>query len=165
MKHLKKYIAIIAGAALLVCALAGCSATQTQSAEDQAAAQNRQYMATLNQQMDDLQTTMNSFQEAVSNKDVVGMQAQASNVDKIVDSVKNTDATDRLKTVKDDYVDALCTLDDAMDAYVSLYTDVQNGTVDTETYNQRLTDVQNAYNDGMNKLQGADQAVEQVAQN
>lgn len=148
----------------MVCALAGCSAAQSQTPDEQAASQNRQYMATLNQQMDDLQTTMDDFQKAVSEKDVVSMQAKANDVDKIIDSVKNTDPTDRLKTVKDDYVDALCTLDDAMNAYVSLYTDVQNGAVDDATYQQRLTDVQNSYNDGMTKLQGADQAVEQIAQ-
>ena len=83
--------------------------------------------------------------------------------DKTIEDVKNTDATDRLQTVKDDYVDALCTLDDAMKAYVQLYTDVQNGSVSDASYQQRLSDVQNAYNSGVEKMKAADDAVVKIS--
>lgn len=164
MRHLGKHIVTVASAALLALTIAGCSSSQAQSADEQAAAQNRQYMATLNQQMEDLQDAMDDFQQAVSDKDVVGMQAQANEIDSIIDSVKNTDATDTLKDVKDDYVDALTTLDGALDSYITLYTNVQNGTVDASAYSQQLAEVQAAYDDGMTKLQAADDAVEQIAQ-
>lgn len=180
MKHTSyaRIIAAIACAFALALALGGCATSRTGSSTsssglgstsssststDQQAAQNRQYMATLNQQMSDLQTATDSFQKAVAAKDVVSMNAAVANVQKIVDSVKNTDATERLQTVKDGYVDGLCTLDDAMKAYVSLYTDVQNGAVDGTAYANRLKDVQAAYDNGIAKLQSADEEVQKIA--
>lgn len=159
-----KQIALGASAGALVLALAtGCAGTTAQSADDSAAAQNRQYMATLNQQVSEIGTATDDFQKAVADSDVVTMQAKVSAVDKTIEDVKNTDATDRLQTVKDDYVDALCTLDDAMKTYVQLYTDVQNGSVSDASYQQRLSDVQNAYNSGVEKMKAADDAVVKIS--
>lgn len=145
--------------------VAGCTsvASSSSSSTDTQATANRQYMASLNQQVADMQTVLDDFQTAVSKKDTVGMNAQAQNIEKLIDAVKNTDATDRLKSVKDAYVDGLCTIDDALNAYTALYTDVQAGTVDDASYTQRLKSIQSAYDDGIAKLKSADDAVQGIA--
>ena len=176
MKHIR-YIRIIAAivcTVALVSVLGGCAASRTDTSQlsvggsqasstDQQASQNRQYMAQLNQQMSDLQTTADGFQKAIAAKDTVSMNASVADVQKIIDSVKNTDSTERLSTVKDEYVDGLCTLDDAMKAYVSLYTDAQNGIVDSATFASRLQSVQAAYDNGIAKLKVADGEVQKIA--
>ena len=120
-------------------------------------------MATLNRQTADLQTALDAFQKAVAEEDAVTMQAQLNTVEEVIDSVKNTDATSRLSSVKDGYVDALCTLDDAMKSYVALYADVKNGMVDAADYQARLAEVQRAYDDGIQKMKDADQTVSDLA--
>lgn len=177
MKH-TRYIRIIAAivcTVALVSVFGGCAASRTDTSQssglggsqasstDQQASQNRQYMAQLNQQMSDLQTAADSFQKAVAAKDTVSMNASVADVQKIIDSVKNTDSTERLSTVKDEYVDGLCTLDDAMKAYASLYTDAQNGTVDSAAFASRLQTVQAAYDNGIAKLKAADEEVQKIA--
>jgi hypothetical protein len=162
-QKIKRIAAGVSAGALVLALATGCASTAAQTADDSAAAQNRQYMATLNQQVSDISTATDSFQKAVADSDVVTMQAQVTAIDKTIDDIKNTDATDRLQAVKDDYVDALCTLDDAMKAYVQLYTDVQNGQVSDADYQQRLSDVQSAYNSGVEKMKAADDAVVKIS--
>lgn len=162
-RHIR-FLAAAACCMVFAALLGGCVAQSTgQSSSDDQASQNRQYMAQLNQQMGNLQTVMNDFQTAVSQKNVVSMKAQATAADKIIDGVKNTDATDRLSDVKNGYVDGLCTLQDAMNSYVDLYSDAQNGTVDSASYATRLQGIQNAYDQGVSKLKAADDKVTQIA--
>ena len=117
-------------------------------------------MATLNQQVTDIQEYLTAFQDAVAKQDAVTMQAQLTSVDKVIESVKNTDCTSKLQPAKDLYVDALCSLDDAL---ASLYTDVANGTVDSATYDERLSSVQSAYNEAMDKLKSADDKIVSIS--
>ncbi len=156
-------ITLVFCAAIMAFVVAGCtSSTATTSTQtDDAASQNRQYMSQLNQQSSDLQTALQSFSDAVAQNDLVTMNAQMTEVDKVVDSVKNTPATDDLQEVKDKYVDGLCTTDDALKAYVTLFEDVQAGTVDQDTYDSRLTQIQQSYDDGISKLSDADAAVKE----
>jgi hypothetical protein len=162
-KHIRFLVAAMC-CMVFVALLGGCVAQSAgQSTSDDQASQNRQYMAQLNQKMGNLQSVMNDFQTAVSQKNVVGMKAQATAADKIIDGVKNTDATDRLSDVKNGYVDGLCTLENAMNSYVDLYSDVQNGTVDSASYQARLQDVQSAYDQGVSKLKAADDEVAQIS--
>lgn len=146
---------------LAVLALAGC---QAQSKADQSpAAQNRQYMASLNQQMEDLQTDMTAFQTAVAEKDTVTMQAQLASVEKTIEEVKNSEATERLQSVKDQYVDALTQLNEALVGYVDLYEGVSKGSVSDEQYNQKLSDIQSTYDSALEALKSADEAVVDIA--
>lgn len=149
--------------AALAFALAGCSLNRTAASDGDQASDNRQYMASLNQQMSDLQTEMDAFQKAVAAGDVVSMRAQQQTVDGTITAVKAADAPERLQSVKDNYVDALDTLDGALDGYVSLYSDVQRGAVSSDGYDQRLSAVQDAYNSGIEKVKAADAAVSEIA--
>ena len=91
------------------------------------------------------------------------MKAQLTSVDKLIESVKNTDCSSTLQPAKDMYVDALCSLDDALESYVELYTDVANGSVDSATYDERLANVQSAYDDAMDKLKSADDKIVSIS--
>ena len=61
---------------------AGYAAAQQQS-------ENRQYMTQVNQTMDDLKSRLESFTDAVSRGDVVGMRTQADNAFKAIDDLNN----------------------------------------------------------------------------
>ncbi|WP_283169869.1 hypothetical protein [Curtanaerobium respiraculi] len=164
-------IARLAVAACLACAalfaVVGCvpgtTSQQQQPTVASDASDNRAYMATLNRQTASLQESLDAFQQAVADKDAVTMQAKLNEVESTIDSVKNTEVTDRLSSVKDAYVDALCTLDDAMRSYVALYNDAKNSTLDADTYASRLAEVQSAYDSGMEKMKAADDAVKEIA--
>lgn len=164
MNRVSRSIRVAAAACAVACALVvtGCVAQSTTGVTSEAE-QNRQYMATLNQQVTDIQEDLTAFQDAVAKQDAVTMQAQLSSVDKVIESVKNTDCTSKLQPAKDLYVDALCSLDDALASYVSLYTDVANGTVDSATYDERLSSVQSAYNEAMDKLKSADDKIVSIS--
>lgn len=164
MNRVSSTLRVAAVACAVACALAitGCT-TQSASSTTSEAEQNRQYMATLNQQVTDIQTDLVAFQDAVAKQDAVTMKAQLSSVDKLIDSVKNTDCSSTLQPAKDAYVDALCSLDDALESYVTLYTDVANGTIDSATYNERLSSVQSAYDAAMDKLKSADDKIVSIS--
>ncbi len=165
MKHTRSAGKVILfGVICALCmALAGCSSSSSTPNPDDPASQNREYMSQLNQQMDSIQGSLNDFQDAVAKNDVVTMQADKTAVEKTIDSVKATSVTDRLSDVKDGYVSALDALDDALASYLSLYTDVQNGTVSSDDYAQRLKGVQDAYDSAVSQMQDADDAVVAVA--
>lgn len=149
-----------AASALIVFALAGC--TQQSSAQSDQQNENRQYMTQVNQKMEDLNTRLASFTDAVSRGDVVTMRTQADNAYKAIDDLSNLDAPDALADVKTGYVDGCNELKGALDSYIALYTDIENATdahpFDYSTYDSRLADIQNAYNDGIDKLKAADDA-------
>ena len=71
-----KAVGAVVAATLAFGALAGCTG---QSATDSQQSANRQYLSQVNQVMDDLETSLASFTDAVSRNDVVGMQTQAEN--------------------------------------------------------------------------------------
>ena len=146
--------------ALIVFALAGC--TQQNSAQSDQQNENRQYMTQVNQKMEDLNTRLTSFTDAVSRGDVVTMRTQADNAYKVIDDLSDLDAPDALADVKTGYVDGCNELKTALDSYIALYTEIENATdaqpFDYSTYDSRLADIQNAYNDGIDKLKAADDA-------
>ncbi len=162
-RHIKM-LAVVAAVCALVLALSGCSSDLNSPDTDSPAAQNRQYMSQLNQQMSSLQDSMNQFQEALGQQDTVTMRARAQDVSKIVQDVNNTDAPDMLNDVKGEYADGLSTLDQALNSYVDLYTQQQNGQITQDDFNTQLQSIQDTYNQGVDKLNTADQDVQTIAQ-
>lgn len=113
--------------------------------------------------MEDLQSKLGSFNDAVSRDDVVGMRTQADNAFKAIDSLSSIDAPDSLKDIKQSYVDGANDLKSALSAYVDLYTEIDSATADHpfdySTYDQRLSDIKAQYDSGIQKLQDGDQKV------
>lgn len=139
-------------------ALAGCAAQNNPATEAQTA--NRQYMAQVNQTMDDLSQKLEGFEDAVSRGDVVTMRTQADNAFKALDALAAIEAPEPLKEVQQDYVDGCNALKDALNGYIALYTEVESATdehpFDYATYDQRVKDIQNTYDEGIDKLKAGD---------
>ncbi|WP_080802624.1 hypothetical protein [Arabiibacter massiliensis] len=160
MKHTrfaKMAVALCAGV-LMAAALGGCA--QQGSAASQQQSANRQYMTQVNQVMEDLQGKLDSFSDAVSRGDVVGMRTQADNAVKSIDELGKLEVPDELKEIQQDYADGTGELKDALNAYVDLYTEIDSATddqpFDWATYDQRVGDIQKQYDDGIAKLKDGD---------
>lgn len=160
MKHtrfVKAVVAVCAGV-LMVAALGGCAQQDTAATQQQS--ENRQYMTQVNQSMDDLKTRLESFTDAVSRGDVVGMRTQADNAYKAIDDLNNIDVPDALKDIQAEYVDGSNDLKDALNSYIELYTEIDSATEDQpfdySTYDQRIQDIKKQYDEGIGKLQSGD---------
>ena len=160
MKHtrfVKAVVAVCAGV-LMVAALGGCAQQDTAATQQQS--ENRQYMTQVNQSMDDLKTRLESFTDAVSRGDVVGMRTQADNAFKALDDLNNIDVPDALKDIQAEYVDGSNDLKDALNSYIELYTEIDSATEDQpfdySTYDQRIQDIKKQYDEGIGKLQSGD---------
>ena len=160
MKHTrfaKVLVAMFAGV-LMVAALGGCAQQDTAAAQQQS--ENRQYMTQVNQTMDDLKSRLESFTDAVSRGDVVGMRTQADNAFKAIDDLNNLNVHDALKDIQKEYVDGTADLKDALNSYIDLYTEIDSATeeqpFDYSTYDQRIQDIKSKYDEGIGKLQSGD---------
>ncbi|WP_302397558.1 hypothetical protein [Eggerthella sinensis] len=160
MKHtrfVKAVVAVCAGV-LMVAALGGCAQQDTAATQQQS--ENRQYMTQVNQSMDDLKTRLESFTDAVSRGDVVGMRTQADNAFKAIDDLNNIDVPDALKDIQAEYVGGSNDLKDALNSYIELYTEIDSATEDQpfdySTYDQRIQDIKKQYDEGIGKLQSGD---------
>lgn len=155
---LVKAAAAFAALALALTMLAGCAAAGSSTTEQSG---NRQYMSQVNQVMDDLQTQLASFTDAVSRDDVVGMQTQADNALATLDDLESIEAPDDLSDVHQSYLDGASSLRDALTSYVALYTEISSATdaapFDWTTYEGRLADIQQSYDDGIEKMQEGDE--------
>ena len=157
-KNIAKVIAVACAGVLMIAALAGCA--QQGSRGDQDQLDRRQYMSQVNQAMDDLQTKLDSFSDAVSRDDVVGMRTQADNAFKAIDDLNNLNVPDALKDIQKEYVDGTADLKDALNSYIDLYTEIDSATeeqpFDYSTYDQRIQDIKSKYDEGIGKLQSGD---------
>ena len=120
-----KAVSAVVAATLAIGALAGCTG-QTAGSEQQDV--NRQYLSQVNQVMDDLETSLASFTDAVSRNDVVGMQTQAENALSKLDSLDSIEAPEELSEVQQSYQDGTAQLREALSSYVALYTEISSAT-------------------------------------
>ena len=154
-----KVLAVALASVLMIAALAGCQ--QRGSAVDQDQLDRRQYMSQVNQAMDELQTRLESFSDAVSRDDVVGMRTQADNAFKALDELNGIEVPDALKDIQTDYVDGTNSLKDALNGYIDLYTEIESATdeqpFDWSTYDQRIADIQAKYDAGIDTLKKGDE--------
>ena len=141
-----------------VAALAGCASQESAATKQQS--ENRQYMTQVNQTMEDLQSRLDGFTDAVSRGDLVGMRTQADNAYKALDELGKLNVPDDLKDIQQEYVDGTNKLKDALNAYIELYTEIDSATeaqpFDYSTYDQRIADIKSQYDEGIGKLQSGD---------
>lgn len=153
-----RIVALACAAALLTAALTGCM-QQTSAATDEQTA-NRQYMAQVNQKMEDLGEKLESFNDAVSRGDLVGMRTQADTAYKALDDLAAIEAPEVLTELQSGYVDGCDMLEEALTSYVELYTELESASsehpFDYATYDSRLESIQDLYNKGIAKLEETD---------
>lgn len=156
-------------AVCLLAALAGCTVRSAGTSTNENAAENRQYMAQLNQKTGELGEILEQFQAAVSANDAVGMQAAASSATKLVESIKELNPPEseegvaNLSEIKELYVEGLESMDAVLQDYSSLYTSVNAGSIDQASFNKQLKSVQDAYDKAVEKLAAADEALTELA--
>lgn len=158
-----KAVGAVVAATLAIGALAGCTG-QTAGSEQQDV--NRQYLSQVNQVMDDLETSLASFTDAVSRNDVVGMRTQAENALSKLDSLDSIEAPEELSEVQQSYQDGTAQLREALSSYVALYTEISSATdaqpFDWSTYDARLAEIQEKYDAGIDALEAGDKAAAEV---
>lgn len=145
---------------VLACALmlSGCASNAQQTNDPQTL--NRQYMANVNQIMDEIDAQMTEFSTIVKEGEVVSLSTQLAAINNSVDKLKALSVPDAMKDIQSDYLKGTEELQTAFAAYVDLYEDVkapENGTFDFATYGDRLNDVKSHYEAGIQALESADQ--------
>lgn len=153
---------MVAFAAVIVLAsalmLSGCASNAQQANDPQTL--NRQYMANVNQIMDEIDAQMTEFSTIVKEGEVVSLSTQLAAINNSVDKLKALSVPDEMKDIQSDYLKGTEELQTAFAAYVDLYEDVkapENGTFDFATYGDRLNDVKSHYEAGIQALESADQ--------
>ena len=68
------------------------------------------------------------------------------------------EAPDAYKDVQKHYVDGTGKLREALDGYITLYTDMNGASFDQSTYDSRVADIQKLYNEGVEELEAGDKA-------
>lgn len=149
-----------AAAIVLACALmlSGCASNAQQANDPQTL--NRQYMANVNQIMDEIDAQMTEFSTIVKEGEVVSLSTQLAAINNSVDKLKALSVPDEMKDIQSDYLKGTEELQTAFAAYIDLYEDVkapENGTFDFATYGDRLNDVKSHYEAGIQALESADQ--------
>ena len=154
MKSSKCIIALLSvlvlSLALVACTQAADTATDEQKA-------NRAYMSQVNEIMNGLSGSLDSFVEAVSRDDVVNMRAQADNAYQLLDKLEALEAPEGLSDIKDGYVEGSTKLREALDAYITLYSEAKNSsTFDWSKFDARMASIQSLYDQGIAALEKAD---------
>ena len=149
-----------AAAIVLACALmlSGCASNAQQANDPQPL--NRQYMANVNQIMDEIDAQMTEFSTIVKEGEVVSLSTQLAAINNSVDKLKALSVPDAMKDIQSDYLKGTEELQTAFAAYVDLYEDVKApdiGTFDFATYGDRLNVVKSHYEAGIQALESADQ--------
>lgn len=149
-------LATVICAAILSCGLlAGCANTGANNATEEQKA-NRAYMSQVNGIMAELDEGLDAFVAAVSRNDIVNMRSQAENAYQALDQLADLEAPEALADVQKGYVDGTAKLREALDGYIALYTDMDGGSFDQATYDQRIADIQKLYDEGVAALEEAD---------
>ncbi len=156
----KTCMAAACAVVMALASLTGCAGNK--AAVDETAAQNRQFMASVNQVMVDVQSALEDFSDAVGSGDVVSMKTQAGNAADCVEALDKLEAPDALKDIKQDYVDGVTSLQKSLDDYIALYADIASATQDAafnwSSYSDRIADIKASYDEGIAKLQAGDKA-------
>ena len=149
-RTIARVLAVALGAALALGALAGC---QSQA--------NRTYMTKVNQAVEELNTRLGEFDEAVAQESVVNMRNKANSAFEAIDALAAIDTPDAMKDLQTNYVDGCNKLKDALNSYIDLYTEISSATeeapFDFSAYDGRVKEIQDAYNEGIDKLKAADE--------
>ncbi|WP_165061449.1 MULTISPECIES: hypothetical protein [unclassified Adlercreutzia] len=157
-RYFRNFITVFFSLACVL-ALAGCTMPQQANNQTDAVAKNRQYMSALNQMSDDLSQRLDGFADAVSRNDTVGMRTQADDAFQLIDKMKEQEAPEDLVELKDGYMQACESLEDALNSYISLYEDVSavGSSFDYSTYSDRIKEVQESYDKAASLLDETDQ--------
>lgn len=154
---------------VLMFALAGCTAPQAsnQTEGEDAPMTSSQYMAQVNQAVEELNERLQSFNDAVSRQDPITMRTQADNAFSTLDKLAAIEAPEDIKDLRDQYIKGCDQLKDALNAYIDLYSEMTAAKEEAESsrynypfnasdYSGRIEQIQEQYNEGIQTLEDAD---------
>lgn len=160
--NIARIASALAACALCASLLGGCM-VQAANPEATRGEENRQYMAQVNQIVDDLELQLESFKDAVSSDDLAAMKIEANGAFRLVDGLSALEPTEDMKAVHEAYTQGCADLENALSLYLELYTDIANATeespFDYSEYDERLAEIQEAYDSGIEQLKAGDDAV------
>ena len=152
-----KRIAALTCVLVIALALAGCAPQSNPESDAQKA--NRAYMSQVNETMNDLSTALGAFVDAVSRDDLVNMRSQADNAYKLLDKLTAIEAPEALSDIKQNYVDGTDKLKQALDSYITLYSETKSSeSVDRAAFAKSVADIQKVYDEGIALLEKGDKA-------
>lgn len=114
-------------------------------------------MSRVNQLSMDIADSLSDFEAAVQAEDLSAMRAASNEASRIVGELSSLEAPDALADVKTGYSDGATELQGALDDFVALYADVEAGSVDAATYEQRRADIQARYDAALEKISQTDE--------
>lgn len=163
------FVPVAICAFVLALLLSGCTAPQAANdAEgEDTPMTSSQYMAEVNQTVEELNERLQSFNEAVSRQDPITMRTQADNAFAVLDKLAAIEAPEDIKDLRDQYIKGCDQLKDALNAYIDLYSEMTsakakaessryNDPFDASAYSGRIEQIQKLYNDGIQTLEDAD---------
>lgn len=158
-------LAVLALMATLL--LAGCvSAPNAENGSEEkepAAPTMSQYMVSLNESANKLQTALTEFSSAVNSNDTYLMSLKADEAYAVMDQMDAIECPPELNDVKEKYKEAMVELKTALSDYLALYIDIDEAQSpsqqDYDSYNSRLEEIQKHYDEGLNLLDEADEMV------
>lgn len=150
-----RFGALMCAMALVLGVLAGCG-NSAMNAATEAQQANRAYMSQVNEVMESLGDGLDAFVDAVSRGDIVNMRTQADNAYKALDKLDGLEAPDELSDVQEKYQAGTKKLREALDAYIALYTEASSDSFDWSTYDDRIKEIQDLYDEGLADLEDGD---------
>ena len=116
-------------------------------------------IAIILQAVEELNTRLGEFDEAVAQESVVNMRNKANSAFEAIDALAAIDRPEAMKDLQTNYVDGCNKLKDALNSYIDLYTEISSATeeapFDFSAYDGRVKEIQDAYNEGIDKLKAA----------
>lgn len=151
---------------VLVGALSGCSNQPTSlNAEDQTLTPS-EYMVKLNQAAESLHENLDAFAAAVSTGDLTTLQSKSDSAFQAMDDLKELKTPDELSQIRAKYEEAVDALHSSLNDYIAVYIEIENepdlARVDMAKYAERFTNIQMAYDNGINLLEQADTAAKNL---
>lgn len=171
LKNTVRIAVLACSAAILAALLASCGVSGQQQAD--AAQLNREYMSSVNRISNEAAEELATFSQAASQGDLAAMRIAASEASETLGKISDLTAPEALKEVHEEYKAGVADLSKALGDYVELYASVANGgdaasdgsaQVDATALDAAaLSEVQKAYQSGIDHLSKADSMVAQVA--
>ena len=155
-----RFLALTCVAALVGGALAGCQSPVTGATDAQQ--ENRTYMTKVNVAVEKLNEGLAAFDDAVAEGgNPVIMRTQADKALDALNELSAIEAPEAMADLQSGYTAGCEKLKDALNSYIDLYTEIDSATdeapFDYATYDDRLKAIQDAYNEGIEKLKAADE--------
>ena len=160
---IKARLLVLACATVLCVALSACaSGASGNYTEEQRA--NDAYMSQVNEIIVELDEGLDSFVDAVSRGDVDNMRTQADSACASLDKLSQLEAPEALSEVHKKYVEGSQKLEEALDAYIQLYTEADQAgkSYDWSSYDSRMKEIQALYDSGVKLLEEGDKAAAEL---